>query len=84
MVYSHKGYFLLVLCLYHMLAVALLHGVSFLGPRMLKQPLYEYCKSHGRREEVASHAWALRTYAQLWLCDLGSHSIGQRKSVSHS
>lgn len=65
MVYSDKVYFLLVLCLHHMLAMALLRGVSFLGPRMLKQPLSEYCKSHGRREEVASHAWALRISAQL-------------------
>lgn len=49
MVYSQKVYLLLMLYVYHGLALALLHGISFLRLRMTKQPLSECHVAEGKR-----------------------------------
>lgn len=60
MIYFHKVDTLHVICVYHVLALAL-------GLRMTKQPLSEYGKSHsrGKGEKVASHTRVLRTSAPV-------------------
>lgn len=79
MVYSHKIYFLLVLCVYRVLAMAL-------GPRVTKQLLPDIASLMAERKEQRCPAmqWALEHILKWAICHLGSPSVGQRKSFSHS
>lgn len=85
MVCSQKVCVLLVLYIYHGLAVALLHGISFLSLGVTKQPFSACHMAEGKEGE----RWqAMQSLLELLSkCGMGylrSHAIGQKRSFSHS